>query len=215
MVGVCLEPRKCCSVLLMVSACCCFSRRGLSAAPAISRCFWILKQYPFALSWRGAIQQESAGKDDKQMTKISKYMDIHYNTNAICHVYICLFLRDTISAPGLFRPVPHKREEPTRFKVFSQRSVPPFGESRSLPIATAPSFVTMSSLTAARFKRPSHYMVDSRGKREELSSRILYPCGLLCNNQRCGNKDATNWEPAKSCNESCNVQRKIPPGNIF
>ena len=48
----------------------------------------------------------------------------------------------------------------------------------------------MSSLTA-RFKQPSRGWQLSTacwGKREELSSRILYPCGLLCSSQRCGNK---------------------------
>ena len=148
------------------------------------------------------------------MTKISKYMDIHYNTNAICHVYtyiyIChymsIFKRYNFSSRFVSPGPPQTRRAHKVQGLFP--TVPPFGESRSLPIATAPSFVTMSSLTAARFKRPSHYMVDSRGKREELSSRILYPCGLLCNNQRCGNKDATNWEPAKSCNAMSHAMSK-------
>lgn len=60
------------------------------------------------------------------MTKISKYIEfdiMHFNTNAI----YCVFVRiskekDTISAPGVFRPVPHTKKR--RRVVFSQRSVP-------------------------------------------------------------------------------------------
>lgn len=202
-----------------VVPCCLWSQHAVASCFEV---FQLLQQFPDAFEFSSSILLRLAEEvrfSKNQLGKMRKKWQRYQNTlNLICTtiqmqftVYMCIvYQKKKIQFQFqvcffAWSPTKKKGEESS---FPNAPYLPPVGESRSLPIATAPSFVTMSSLTA-RFKQPSHGWQLSTacwGKREELSSRILYPCGLLCSSQRCDNKKKmlqTDWNPkAKSCNES-------------
>lgn len=183
-----------------VVPCCLWSQHAVASCFEV---FQLLQQFPDAFEFSSSILLRLAEEvrfSKNQLGKMRKKWQRYQNTlNLILctsiqmqfTVYLCVYQKKKIQFQlqvCFARSPTQKKGEESSFP--NAPYLPPVGESRSLPIATAPSFVTMSSLTA-RFKQPSHGWQLSTacwGKREELSSRILYPCGLLCSSQRCGNK---------------------------
>lgn len=210
-----------------VVPCCLWSQHAVASCFEV---FQLLQQFPDAFEFSSSILLRLAEEvrfSKNQLGKMRKKWQRYQNTlNLICTtiqmqftVYMCIVYQKKkiqFQFQVCFARSPtQKKGEESSFP--NAPYLPPVVESRSLPIATAPSFVTMSSLTA-RFKQPSHGWQLSTacwGKREELSSRILYPCGLLCSSQRCDNKKKmlqTDWNQKQSHAMSQELESWCNPG---